>query len=102
MTLKEKRLKFSLMVAKLILYAHKIGRPVAIKDVHRCIDCPVGRKTSLHKDSLAADLDMYIDGEYQTDGAAHAPLHDKWLDMGGNEPIARDMNHYSVRHGNRR
>jgi hypothetical protein len=95
MTYREKRVRFTRLIAGLIEYAHLLGYEVALKHVYRCPDCPVGKSNSLHKSSLAADLDLYIDGTYRRDGAAHAPLHD-WWDVNGGEPrIEYDMNHYA-------
>ncbi len=85
------------MLAGLISFVDTLpGHEVAIKFVYRCPECPVGKKYSLHKKSLAADIDLYIDGKYQRTGKAHKPLHDWWDNAGGGENrLIHDMNHYA-------
>lgn len=62
----------------------------------------IGIANSLHTRRLAIDLNLFIDGEFQTSTEAHKPLADLWLSMGkqlGVEPAAgyyfNDGNHYS-------
>jgi hypothetical protein len=62
----------------------------------------LGIATSLHIDRLAIDLNLFIDGKFQTTTAAHKPLADLWLTIGpkfGIVPAAgyrfNDGNHYS-------
>ncbi len=69
----------------------------------------VGIANSLHTQRLAIDLNLFIDGEFQTSSEAHRPLADLWLAMGkqlGVEPAAgyyfNDGNHYSCAWGNRK
>jgi hypothetical protein len=54
---------------------------------------------SRHLDGLAADLILYINGEYQTDSAAYEFLGDYWEELGGTW-IARetgyDGNHFQL------
>ena len=97
MSLGADRRKFTSMLSDLIRHIeHELRYGVAIKFVYRCEDCPIGHKNSLHHKSLAADLDLYsLDGEYLSSGFEHDEIHDFWDDLGGNERIDNDMNHYS-------
>ena len=95
MTIRQKRVRFTQLLAKLIEYAGLLGYEVAIKFVYRCPDCSVGKKNSLHKRSLAADIDLYINGKYRREGKAHIPLQDFWEANGGNKRLEWDMNHYA-------
>jgi hypothetical protein len=66
-----------------------------------------GIARSLHLDGLAADVNLYINGNYQSDSAAHKSIGDKWKTM---HPLCRwggdfkdrlgrpkpDGNHYSI------
>ena len=61
-----------------------------------------GIANSLHTKRLAVDLNLFIDGMYQSDGEAHAPLAKYWMQRGaelGVKPAAgyffNDGNHYS-------
>jgi len=98
MTLGQKRRRFTVMLAKLLIYTDSIGYGVAVDYVKRCKDCPVGHPKSVHKAALAADLNLYWQGSYLTSGKHHIKLHDYWDAMGGAERIERDMNHYSIEH----
>ena len=64
----------------------------------------IGVANSLHTKRLAIDLNLFVDGKYATDSAAHKPLADLWLIVGkefGVVPAAGvyfskpDGNHYS-------
>ena len=99
MTLGDKRRDFTHMMALLILHADKMGYGVAADFLKRCEDCPVGHKTSLHKQGLAVDLNLYSpNGDYLTDPKHHDVLHDYWDMLGGAERIENDRNHYSLAH----
>ena len=95
MTHKEKRIIFTRNIAELILYAHSIGFMVAETYCMRCRDCPVGKKNSAHKECLAVDLDLYINGRYKTKTNDHAPLGKWWREHGGKwGGDFNDGNHY--------
>jgi hypothetical protein len=40
-------------------------------------------KRSKHQDRIAIDLNLFIDGEYQTNTASYRPLGETWKDLGG-------------------
>jgi hypothetical protein len=95
-SLGDERRRFSRMVARLLLHAEMLGYEFAIGFVERCDDCPIGHPQSVHRVALGMDLNLYIDGEYITDGRGHDLLHDYWDSIGGAARIADDMNHYSL------
>ena len=102
MKLGDKQRKFTRMVAHLIQYAYSIGFEMTFGDAYRDERVTYGHRKSLHRSRLAVDLNLFIDGEYITDGRGHDKLHDYWDMIGGAERIADDMNHYSVEHGGMR
>lgn len=103
MKLGAKQELFSIMIAQLIVWAYEQGYKVRLGHAMRCRDCPVGRKTSLHKDKLAADLNLFKDGKYLTTTEDHRPLGEHWEQMGGSwGGRFNDGNHYSLEHNGRR
>lgn len=63
-----------------------------------------GISNSLHLLKLAIDLQLFIDGVYQTASEAYKPLGDKWKSMhplarwGGDFKSRPDGNHFSIEH----
>lgn len=56
-----------------------------------------GIRTSLHGDHLAIDLNLFINGIYQTSTEAYRPLGEKWEAMGGTwGGRFGDGNHFSI------
>lgn len=99
MSLREKRILFSKMFAQLIIAAEDLGYDAAIAFVKRCNDCPVGHKTSVHKVSLAGDLDLYKDNVYLKKTEDHEVLGLLWESWGGSWGGRwGDGNHYSIEH----
>lgn len=110
MTLREQRCLFSYLLAKLILYANSLpGHEVAIHEVVRSKEqaqanaaSGKGISNSLHLDGLAADLNLYINGVWQSDGVKHEPLGRYWKTLhplcrwGGDFKPKADGNHYSM------
>lgn len=85
----------------------------AIRNGHalRCQNCPVGRKTSSHKNKLAKDINLFKEGKFLTTTEDHRFSGEKWesrhelcrwggrfKDSKGNS----DGNHYSLLHNGRR
>jgi hypothetical protein len=87
------------MIAELILWLYAQGWEVTLgdawaRDGHR--------ENSLHYIRLAVDLNLFIDGEYQTTTAAHRPIGEQWELMGGSwGGRFGDGNHYSLEHEGR-
>jgi len=99
MNLGEKQRAFSKALAQLILYAYEIGYEISMGDVW----AKTGHKVnSNHYIRLAADINLFKDGVYLTDGSGHDKLHDYWDTLGGAKRIDRDLNHYSFEHKGRR
>jgi hypothetical protein len=99
----DKRRKFTVMIAKLIIYADSLGYGIALGRGYAseaANKADGGHLESCHLYGLAQDLHLYeiLTGEYITDSRGHDQLHDYWDDMGGAERIDGDMNHYSLEH----
>lgn len=98
MTLREKQSLFSKLLAQLILYAYAQGYEITFGDVY----AKTGHMAkSLHYLRLAADLNLFKDGKWLTDGSGHNVLHDYWDKLGGSPRITKDLNHYSLEHEGR-
>ena len=108
MTLGEKQKALPLMLAKLIIFADKHGYQLTLGDAFRDprLHGAIGEKKgyghskSAHKMRLAIDLNLFINGVYQTTTEAHKPLGEYWESLGGawggrflDRP---DGNHYSI------
>lgn len=111
MTLREQRCLFTRLLALLIVQVEMTlpGYQVALSEVKRSqaqakanAAAGTGIAASLHLDSLAGDLDLYIHGVYQTSSAAHEPIGKIWKSLhplcrwGGDFKPKPDGNHYSV------
>ena len=111
MTLLQKQQHFSLMVAKLILWADQNGYGVTFGDAYRDprVHGKVGEKksysaaSSLHKQRLAVDFNLFRNGQYLTSTEDHRPLGEYWESLGGSwGGRFNDGNHYSLEHQGRR
>ena len=100
------------LVAKLIGYATERGYELTWGEAWRTPEQAAlnakkgtGIANSLHIDRLAVDLNLFRDGIFLTDGAAHKPLGEYWESL---HPLARwggrfnDANHYSLEWGGRK
>lgn len=102
----DRQRKFTKMFGKLILWAYQQGYELTFGDGYRDPrvygewgeDQGYGHEKSFHKRRLAHDINLFIDGKYQTTTEAHLPLGEQWEKMGGtwggrfSKP---DGNHYS-------
>ena len=106
MTLGQKQRIFSLMIAKLVVWAYKRGYELTEGDSYRDprLHGKIGEKkgyghaSSYHKKRLAKDFNLFIDGKWQRTTAAHEPIGKKWESMGGTwggRFTKPDGNHYS-------
>lgn len=110
-TLGQKQRMFTLMIAELILYAYnELGYELSVGDFfrdprsHGAMGTKIGYSAanSVHKLKLAGDLNLFINGEYQTSTEAHRPLGEYWEAMGGTwggRFSSPDGNHYSIEEG---
>jgi hypothetical protein len=96
------------MMAKLIDFAMARGYELTWGDAYRDprvfgeagIAKGYGNASSCHKLRLAVDLNLFIDGEYREDTAAHQPLGEYWESLGGAWGGRwGDANHYSIAWG---
>ena len=69
-------------------------------DCYRDPRCKYGHPNSNHRKRLAVDFNLFIDGEYITNGdnVAWAVLHKEWTRLGGSRMIKADPNHFSFKH----
>ena len=101
MTLGEKQSLFTASLALLIQYMISQGYTPRLKFVKRCLDCPVGHDTSLHKQALAADIDLFLDGAYLTETSDHTLFGEFWESLGPDHSWGGhfdDGNHYAIAH----
>jgi hypothetical protein len=99
MGLVDKQDKFAGMVAMLILYAQSLGYQITLGDAYRDARCPYGHKKSLHKQRLAIDLNLFLEGIYLNNTEDHRELGEYFEDIGGNWGGRwDDGNHYSLEH----
>jgi hypothetical protein len=110
LTLGEKQRLFTIHVARLILWANDHGYELTFGEAQRSMTQAVansrsgaGIKNSLHLVRLAIDLNLFKDGIYQPDSAAHAPLGEFWKSLHpdnrwGGDFSKPDGNHYSMTH----
>lgn len=97
--LRKQQSKFTRLLAHLILYAYDNGYEITFGDVW----AKDGHsKNSLHYDRLAADLNLFRDGEYLIKTEAHRELGEYWESLnpdcrwGGSFSTVRDGNHYEM------
>lgn len=117
MTLSEKQQAFTLLVGMLIVEAYTRGWALTFgetfrspEEAARLAKLGAGIRKSLHTQRLAVDLNLFIDGVYQTDSAAYEPLGEWWEAQStsnltcawGGRFSKPDGNHFSVEHEGRR
>ena len=112
MRLSQLQRAFTRMVADLIQYAYEAGYELSFGDAYRDprVHGEVGEKKSyssaysLHKERLAVDLNLWVDGKYvsTSNHSAWDDLHNYWSSIGGAERIPKDANHFSIEYRGRR
>lgn len=117
MTLAEKQQAFALLVGMLICETYSRGWALTFGETYRSPEeaarlakAGLGIKQSLHTKRLAIDLNLFIDGKYQTDSAAYEPLGEWWEAQSTEHIVCAwggrfsrpDGNHFSVEHDGRR
>lgn len=109
MTLGHKQRLFSRLIAELIIWAYDHGYEVSFGDAYRDprVFGAIGEKKgyghskSAHKNRLAVDLNLFLDGKYLNRTIDHKTLGEKWESM---HPLCvwggrfNDGNHYSFEH----
>lgn len=113
-TLGQKQRRFTKDVAALIQHAYAKGYALTLGDAYRSPEqaaanaaAGTGIANSLHTQRLAIDLNLFIDGQYQTDSAAYKPLGEFWESLGadhawGGRFTKPDGNHFSIAHDGRK
>jgi hypothetical protein len=117
LTLREKQSRFAVLVAQLILEAQRLGYQVTFGEAYRSPEeaarlahAGLGIARSLHTDRLAIDLNLFVDGVYQTATSAYGELGAWWEAQSDDEVVCAwggrfaraDGNHFSIAHGGRR
>ena len=116
-TLAQKQQAFTLLVARLVIEATSRGLALTFGEAYRSPEeaarlakAGLGITQSLHTQRLAVDLNLFVDGVYQTESDAYAPLGEWWEGLStsdlrcawGGRFSSPDGNHFSVEHGGRR
>jgi len=108
MTLGEQQRLFTKLIAELIVWAYEQGYEFTLGEAWRTpeqaeANAKAGRgiANSLHTRRLAADLNLFVSGVYQTSSEAHRPIGEKWKSMHelcrwGGDFSRPDGNHYSL------
>ena len=107
MRLLEKQVKFTRMVADLIIKAYELGYEITLGDAYRDprlhgnvgVKLGYGHSKSCHKVRLAIDLNLFKDGKFLEGSDAHKELGEWWESQGGTwGGRFNDGNHYSLEH----
>lgn len=108
-TLGQKQRRFTRAVGMLICHAYDLGYELTVGDAYRDPRLHgnhgekkgYGSANSVHKLRLAADLNLFVGGEYITnsDHPAWDKLHKYWKGLGGADMVPNDANHFSFEHG---
>lgn len=108
MSLGEKQRWFTNLVAQLIEWCYRQGFELTFGEAYRtpeqaALDAKSGSgiANSLHTKRLAIDLNLFIDGSYQTSTEAYRPMGEFWESLGGSwggRFSKPDGNHFSLEH----
>lgn len=112
-TLGQKQRRLPLMVAKLIVYAYEHGYELTFGDAYRDprVHGSVGvakvgsysKPSSVHKERLAVDFNLFKDGVYLTKTEDYTELGEFWESLGGSwGGRFQDGNHFSLEHEGRK
>lgn len=117
MTIREKQSAFVVLVGRLIAHATEQGYALTFGEAFRSPEeaqrlqrLGLGIATSLHTVRLAIDLNLFLDGEYQTRSEAYKPLGEWWeaqstpglICAWGGRFSTPDGNHFAMQHDGRR
>jgi hypothetical protein len=104
----EQQQAFTRLVAQLITWTYEQGYALTFGEAYRTlqqqrwyVDQGLSHTlTSRHRDRRAIDLNLFVDGKYQTDYKAYLPLGEYWKSLdkhcvwGGDWETLRDANHF--------
>lgn len=112
MTLRQKQTLFATLLVELIEHMFDSGYEVTIGEVYRSPEeaerlakLGKGIRNSLHTIKLAADINLFKNGQYLSSTESHRAMGEWWEKQ---HPLCRwggrfnDGNHYSLEHGGRR
>lgn len=106
MSLSDEQWEFLKDLAKLIKFADCNDYKLTGSELYRTpeqakinAEKGIGISDSLHTRRLAVDLNLFIDGNYQTSSTSHAPLGEYWKSLSpknrwGGDFSSPDGNHY--------
>ena len=105
MRLSDEQIRFTGMVARLILHAEQLGYGLTLGDGYRDprvfgsigVSEGYGHPESNHKRRLAVDFNLFDDGVYVIDPKPYEELHEYWRSIGGST-IEDDLNHFSIKY----
>ncbi len=108
MSLSERQQRFAVMVAKLVMHVQSLpGYAVTLGEAYRTPEQAalnaakgIGIKDSLHCSRLAVDLNLFINGVYQSQTFAYKELGEFWKGLGGTwggDFTRQDGNHFEYR-----
>jgi|SRR5882724_1066579 len=110
-TLLEKQFLFSKLLGQFLTWCADNGHQVTMGECYRTPEQAAlnankgsGIQNSLHTLRLAVDLNPFVNGVYQTDGAAYRVLGDYWKTLdtqccfGGDFHPKPDNDHFSISH----
>lgn len=105
-----KQAKFTVMVARLILWADEHGYELTFGEAWRPPETAAayaakgkGIRNSLHCDRLAVDFNLFINGVWKNKTEDFKPLGEYWESIGGCwGGRFGDGNHFSLEHGGRK
>jgi hypothetical protein len=113
-TLRQKQSRFARSVPLLLQYMTLRGYEYTYGETKRTqaqatanAASGAGISNSLHLDALAIDINLFKDGAYLEDSAAHLPFGTFWKSLGpdhfwGGDFTKPDGNHYSIGHAGRK
>ena len=104
----DKQKKFTVLVAKLIIWADLEGYEMTFGEAYRtpaqaALNAKAGSgiRNSLHINRLAIDLNLFKSGKYQTDSTAYGKMGKYWKTLDpdcrwGGDFSKPDGNHFSI------
>jgi hypothetical protein len=103
MTKLEAQQKFATMIPMLFDKAHEMGFAITLGDAYRDPRVSYGSETSLHKQRLALDINLFNGDKYLSSTEDHRPIGEWWESIGGSwGGRFNDGNHYSLAYGGMR
>ena len=110
MSLGDRQRRFTELVGRFILWCYDSGYELTFGECYRTpeqaalnVASGKGIANSLHTKRLAIDLNLFVNGEYQTQTEAYKPLGDYWKTLDpetrwGGDFSKPDGNHFSLEH----